>query len=596
MTAALPARHRPWRLAMAMAAVLLGAVPALWPAPAWAHAYLVTTAPANGAVLATSPDQVVLQFSEQVSIGLGEVRLLDAAGAEVATESPVQPPGDPTTIVVGIPGGLASGVHTVAWRALSADTHPVEGAFAFTVGAGGPAAPPPAAGAPRAGGGAVDLMYMLARWSAFAMLALLGGAALFTAWLWPSGARYRRVRRMLWGGWAALAGSTALCLLCYAASARGVGLDAALDAGLLRQTLQTRAGTALAVRLGLLVLLVPALVLLIRHARERRPRGRRLAVAGVLVADTALAATWSAATHGSVGPDAWLAVSMDVVHLVAMSVWFGGLAVLAGALLPARDLAALRTAVPAFSRVAVGCVGLLVLTGVYAGWRQVRSVPALGGTTYGHLLLAKLGLVVVLVALGAAARSWVRRHYAADRAELRTHGAKNGPDGEQVFRLRRQTVVETAVAIAVLGLSSMLVTTQPATVALAAAQTTAAGRPSPPASAPTPARAPFRAGSVSGSVVLEVQPARVGRAVLHLSVFDDAGNPREVPQVRVTLSLAEPAVGPMPVDMGTGRLGHYAAVTTLPLPGRWDVAVTVRTSEVDQTTVHLPVEVQPASG
>ncbi|WP_254550965.1 copper resistance CopC/CopD family protein [Catellatospora tritici] len=569
----------------------------MWPAPAWAHAYLVATVPANGAVLATSPEQVVLQFSEQVSVGLGEVRLLDASGAVIATQAPVQPPGDPTTIVVGIPGRLASGVHTVAWRALSADTHPVEGAFAFTVGAGGPAAASPAKGAaPQAGRGVTDLVYTLARWSAFAMLALVGGATLFTAWLWPAGVRYRRVRRMLWGGWAALAGSTLLCLLCYAASARGVGLDAALDAGLLWQILQTRAGTALAVRLILLVLLIPVLVALVRHARERKPRVRRLAVAGVLAVDTALAATWSIATHSSVGTDASLAVSMDVVHLVAMSVWIGGLAVLAGALLPARDVAALRTAVPVFSRVAVACVGLLVLTGVYAGWRQVRSVPALGGTTYGHLLLAKLGLVVLLVALGAAARSWVRRNYAADRADPGTHGARKGPDAEQVFRLRRQTVVETVVAIAVLGLSSMLVTTQPAAVALAAARTATAGRPSAPGAAPTPASAPFRAGSVSGSVVLELQPAQVGRAVLHLSVLDDAGDPRDVPQVRVTLSLAEPTVGPMPVDMGAGQLGHYAALATLPLPGRWDVAVTVRTSEVDQTTVHIPVEVQAASG
>ncbi|MEU8076241.1 copper resistance protein CopC [Catellatospora citrea] len=595
MAAALPAGARVLRLAMILAAALLGALPVLWPAPAWAHAELVATTPAGGAVLATPPDQVVLRFTEPVTAGLGEIRVLDRSGTAVTTEAPVQPPGDPATIAVGLPVALPSGVYTVAWQALSADTHPIEGAFAFTVGDGGPAATPPAVDA-GPGRAAVGVVYLFARWSGFAALALLCGAALFTAWLWPAGVRYRRVRRMLWGGWAALVGSTMLCLLCYAASARGVGLDAAMDADLLRRTLQTKAGTVLAVRLAVLALLAPALVLLIRHARTDARRGRRLAVAAVLAADTTLAATWSTATHSSVGTDAWLAISMDVVHLVAMTVWFGGLAVLAGALLPARDVTAMRTAVPAFSRIALGCVGLLVLTGLFAGWRQVQSVSALGGTTYGHLLLAKLSLVALLVVLGAAARSWVRRHYAADRA-LGAHDAKRGPDAEQVFRLRRQTVVETAVAIAVLGLSSVLVTTQPAAPAVAAVPAAATGGSSPPEAAPAaaPARVPFRAGSVSGSVLVEVEPARVGRAVLHLSVFDEAGGPREVPEVRVALTLAAPPVGPMRVDPGTGRFGHYAALVTLPLPGRWDVAVTVRTSAVDQTVVHIPVEVGAAS-
>ncbi|GAA1362923.1 copper resistance protein CopC [Catellatospora chokoriensis] len=594
MMATLPTRARAQRLAVALAVVLLGAGFVLWPVPAWAHAELVATTPAGGAVLAASPDQVLLQFSEPVTVGLGEIRLLDGSGTAVATESPGRQLDDPTTIVVGVPGPLASGVYTVAWQALSADTHPIEGAFAFTVGDGGPTAAPLVVGG-GSGRAAADVVYLVARWSGFAALALLCGAALFMAWLWPAGARYRRVRRMLWGGWVALVGSTMLSLLCYAASARGVGLDAAMDADLLRRTLQTKAGTVLAARLAVVGLLAPALAVLVRWARTGEPRGRRLAVAGVLIADTALAATWSTATHGSVGADAWLAVSMDVVHLVAMTVWFGGLAMLAGALLPARDVTALRTAVPAFSRIALGCVGLLVLTGLYAGWRQVRSVSALGGTTYGHLLLAKAGLVVLLVVFGAVARSWVRRHFSAERVDPAAHGAKRGPDAEQIFRFRRQTVAETAVAIAVLGLSSILVATEPAAPALAAGQAASTGRSSPSESAPPTGPVPFRAGTVSGSVLLEVQPARVGRAVLHLSVLDGAGRPLDVPEARVALALAEPPVGPMPVDLGSGRLGHYAALVTLPLPGRWDFAVTVRTSDVDQTVVHVPVQVGAAS-
>lgn len=62
-----------------------------------------------------------------------------------------------------------------------------------------------------------------------------------------------------------------------------------------------------------------------------------------------------------------VALPLDVVHLVAMGVWLGGLVALCGVLLRSNDVPAMRTAVPSFSRAALVCVALLVVTGGYQG-------------------------------------------------------------------------------------------------------------------------------------------------------------------------------------------------------------------------------------
>jgi len=79
--------------------------------PAWAHAELSATAPVAGSVLATSPDAVVLTFTEGVSVEVDGVRVLDAdavrhdAGDATARDN---------TVTVPLRGDLADGGYVVA--------------------------------------------------------------------------------------------------------------------------------------------------------------------------------------------------------------------------------------------------------------------------------------------------------------------------------------------------------------------------------------------------------------------------------------------------------------------------------------------------
>jgi len=114
-----------------------------------------------------------------------------------------------------------------------------------------------------------------------------------------------------------------------------------------------------------------------------------------------------------------LALTSDVVHLVSVSLWLGGLAMLALAVLPRRLPDELAAVVPRFSRIAFGAVIAILATGVFQGWREVRSKAALTDTTYGKLLIVKVVVFALLVALGGLSRRHVQARYRVPAAGRR---------------------------------------------------------------------------------------------------------------------------------------------------------------------------------
>jgi methionine-rich copper-binding protein CopC len=99
---------------------------------AWAHPKLVSASPAPGATVA-APHEVRITFSEAVFPKLSAVELADHTGAVVKTGAPGVDPRDKKQLVTPIAGALATGHYVVRWRAVSSDTHRVQGTFDFTV-------------------------------------------------------------------------------------------------------------------------------------------------------------------------------------------------------------------------------------------------------------------------------------------------------------------------------------------------------------------------------------------------------------------------------------------------------------------------------
>ncbi|WP_392671708.1 copper resistance CopC/CopD family protein [Streptomyces sp. LN785] len=625
-------------LITAVAGLLLGGA-----APASAHAALTGSDPQDGAVVASAPKEVTLTFSEQVAVGAGSIRVLDPGGKRADTGAAPRDLRSGSTAKYGVAlhSGLPDGTYTVAWQAVSADSHPVSGAFTFSIGA--PSKTTVALPTDQAGGGLVGTLYGIARYAAYAGFILLAGGAAFILACWQRGAGARPLQRLVVRGWLTLTAATLAMLLLRNPYTGSGKLADAFDLDGLKAVLETKPGAALVSRLLLLGASALFIAVLFgayakrEDEREKKDLTFGLAVGGTVVA-AGIAGTWALAEHASTGLQPGIAMPVDVLHLLAVAAWLGGLAALLVALYRTPDIGV--TAVRRFSRIAFGSVLVLTATGIYQSWRQVGSWSALTGTRYGQLLLVKVGLVAVLVGIAWISRRWTARLTAGTTAAVEgpagtaTEDDSTGPDGSpaedagpetdagpedparasQLARqkaavatatkkrirdadpdrsgLRRSVLAEVGVAVALLAVTTVLTSTEPGrTEEEAARASTAAAAPA----AEAPALSlPFDTGGRNGkgTVRMDIDPGRTGANGLHLWLESPDGQAMDVPEVKLAFTLKSKDIGPLPVVPDRLTEGHWiASGIQIPMAGDWNVAVTVRTSDIDQTTVDKNVKI-----
>lgn len=541
-----------------------------------AHAVLESTSPAQGAELAAAPAAVTLRFGEDVTVTERSLQVLDPSGGRVDDGHVAHPGGDGTAVQVGLRAGLPAASYVVVWRVVSADSHPVSGTYSF--GAGVPAGAAPA-GAGTTGSPLVGTLLGVARFTAYAGLVLTVGGAVFLAAVWPAGAAARRPRRLLAAGWLLLVASGVALFLLQGPYSAGLGLRDTLSSPVLSETLGTRYGKLVAVRLLVLALAVPVL----RRLGVDRDRGQALDLAGL---GATLLVTFSLLGHSGTGVQVPLAVAADTLHLAAASVWIGGLVILAAVLLretpdPAAA-AVLPAALPRWSRIAMASVVVLAVTGTYQSWREVGTLPALPGTPYGRLLLVKLGGFALLLALGDLGRRLVQRHAAPARRRLVAHAAADvaavqnaavpapdrtaAPPVAAIRTLRRSVAVEVGVAAAVLGLTAALVAAVPAREAYAPSYS-----------------ATVRLDGLSGpplSAVVEVDRTSVGAETLHLYTYDSTGRVQPFAAAQGLLDEQAEGLGPVRFSFADTGPGHGAATgVVVPARGTWRLSLIVRVGE-----------------
>jgi methionine-rich copper-binding protein CopC len=116
-------------LGVALASLLLVLVT---PVIGWAHASLVSADPAAKSVLHASPSRVRLVFSEALEPSLGRISLVGSDGVVVKLAA-AGDPRDVNALIAPVPQPLKAGAYRIVWRVVSADGHPVEGSYGFTV-------------------------------------------------------------------------------------------------------------------------------------------------------------------------------------------------------------------------------------------------------------------------------------------------------------------------------------------------------------------------------------------------------------------------------------------------------------------------------
>ncbi len=563
--------------------------------PAWAHASLLGTDPADGAVLPTAPDVITLTFDEPVRVEDGGVRLLDAAG----TELPSTARAVDEQVLVTPSAPLGQGTVIVSWRVTSADSHPIAGGFTFAVGGRSPttlAVPTPEQDAAvQVASAAVQGLAYLGVLGACGLIAfdvlVLRGAA-------DASAR-DRIRRA--GVALAVAGGAATVLLLPLTELRQryAPLSGLADA--------TAWGAQLAQDPGLTLALVGAgLVVAIEAAWAVERRTSSSAGAALAGCGLALGGFAVVGHTRAFGPAA-VTLTADLLHLTVAAFWLGGLLglglLLRGVRAPAGgsgrasgarpvvrarvDLAA--AALARFSTVAAGLVAVLAVTGGLLAWRVLGSWGAVVGTGYGRVLLVKVGVVVVV--LGVAA---VNRFRIVPRI-----GAV--PSDATAWHLLRGTVAaEAALLAVVVAVTGWLVGADPRpspTPPAAVAEEGSTGGAADPAGSPgsgdvtRPDGVERTVPLGTGSVTARLTPARTGTNALELTLADSAGRPLEpIADPEVTVTMPAYGLGPLSRPVTQIGPGAYQAVLDLPLPGRWVVSVAVRTSQFEKPVATVPVD------
>ncbi|HEV7712109.1 MAG TPA: copper resistance protein CopC [Asanoa sp.] len=521
-------------------------------APASAHAVLEGTSPAANSIVPTPPPQVVLTFSEGVRQVPDKIHVIAPDGARADTG---QPTFDGANVTIPLKSGGANGTYLVNFRVISADSHPIAGAFTYSVGA--PSAAPTDSNTPVVAESTfLKIGYPVVKYLGYAGLVLLIGPALVLALLWPHRLSRRDPSRLAWGGLGLITLSTLGELFLQAPYSTGGGY---FEGAALRDVLGSTFGTAHLVRIGVLA----AAAFLLRPLLAGRSGVADRAL--LVILGVVGLATWPLSGHPGASEVPSVSVVVDIAHLAAMAVWLGGLVMLGAFLLRKASPRELGAILPVWSSWATLAVTVLFLAGVVQALIEVATIKALFTTSYGQLIIAKVVLFGGVIGVAAFSRNLVRKRTAPDNPRP----------------IRRLVLSELGVTAVVLALSATLVQTTPARTA--EANTVAAEQSG------------YFSQMITTSNLLnlqvEVDPAKVGNNDIHLYAYTKDNQPQVVVEWKGTASLPSAGIENLDVPLLGLAPTHSTGAIQLPRAGQWQLKFVVRISDIDQATVTATVPV-----
>ena len=557
------------RFQIFVVAMLLLAGALIVPPPASAHPELVKSDPAADALLGAPPQEINLWYSERVDTGAGSpaVEIIDEQGNRSTADANVDP-NDPYH-VIATTGAIDTGTFTVVWTARSLDDgHTLSGSFAFRVG-GSDRAP----GAATTEGQRPQTWNVITRWLFFIGASLVTGLALLLALitLWPS-----RSERSSANSKNEKDSAEPVALDPHVFLKRGVivaiiGAVVAVVATLSEPFWQTKypppgASTptlsdafngqpnSWLMRLGTMI--AALILVIVAFALRKKLIGIRLAmVAGLLslVSVVGLSLT----SHASARQD-WrvAAIIVDAIHQISISLWFGGLVMLA---LCWKIVT--RPLIRRFSTVALPLMVIGVAAGIGNAAFALPALNSLWNSDYGKVILYKVVILVPVLALATFHRKTLKK--LANRAN----------DALKAIRIPLRIEVVLAIAI-VLG-GSVLALLAPPSIAITPQLTSL-----DLARYTTP-----RTGEDRLKAILSIAPAKPGENTfsVRITTTDDTPLPESDFQL-VRLSFESLTTGAAQNNLDTSPDGNGNWVlkgTQLSIADWWRITVTIRRAGVE---------------
>lgn len=494
-----------------------------------AHAGLKSSQPAASSVLEQSPKEVVLKFGEAVEISFGTIRLFDANSKLISLPTPVHESVggkvDAKTVRVDLPD-LKPGSYLVVWRVVSADSHPVQGAFGFQIGLQG--ANLTALGAEvlstSSASNFVKILMGFARWLSFLGVMVLIGAMLLATQI----TGVSRIGKIIYGSWTIAVFGSLLVLLMQAPYALGnsMGINEVFSS--VDQVLTTRLGTWLMVR-GVVLFLI--LIIIYKRALHQKPIWRMAATISCVV----VLASFSISGHPGMRQFSALSIGTDIVHFACVAAWIGGLVALV--LLGRKWQSNSPRVIAWFSIVATIAMPIMVATGVAQAWRMMDGFKNIFSTSYGTVLSVKVVLVVLAIAAGTKARQLFKD--------------KEVESGDLTkIKFSKTIIVESVIGLVVLAATAVLVSVPPLSVNAAA---------------------PFTATLAQSNVIADITftPATVGLVEMHIVFSPPGGTLEPIKSMTARISLATGEIPPIPIDVKPIGVNHFLANLQVPRSGDW---------------------------
>jgi copper transport protein len=532
------------------------------PATAWAHAALLRTVPSASRTVNTSPPQVSLTYSEPVEPRFAIVSVTDAAGRQVTSGAPQRAPGAPQTLVTPL-RRVREGWYLVFWRVISADGHPVRGAFTFAVGPN--PGPPPQFQVPSLSETATKPQLLIARWVVY--LSALTALGLLVLRFLIARPVIRRVSgTSLHSLSVALGVALAVALIAipvYVVLATAqFTLRSAFDLGAVlpvaRDSSFGRDFLDLELVLLLFAVAAGAAVFADRPERPQRSVAELLSVGSALAAGAAALVLPGLAGHAGQKSPRGLALPLDAVHLAAAAIWIGGLIGIVVFWMTVRRegrVAALSVVVPRFSAVAFVSVIVLVGSGIGQALLELPTLGSLWQTSYGKALVVKIALLAAALALAAV-------NLARTKPRLQAAGVRPSVGPGAAVLLRRLVQGEIVFVAGALFAAAVLTSLPPPASALARVKNVAA-RVGPGPVSEELSKGPYR-------VHVSVAPNKAAVANAFTVRLTRNGKPVPGAQVVTKFDMLDMEMGEQSYELRQLRPGTFSkTVPALVMVGHW---------------------------
>ena len=559
-----------------------------------AHASVVGSDPADNAILYEAPQQIHIWFTEPVAVDFSTFRMLDINGLPVELTGIKRDENDHKSITLQLPD-LNEGVYSIHWNVLSeADGHDTKGVIAFGIGSGADLSAAQIGDTETA----VSWGEVALRWLNYTLLALITGSiAIYYLVLNKSkddpeigsAIQDAQARVLVWAERAAVgAFLLGFLLLFYQANTLLQSLpDSATFWGTSWKLITLSRWGYLWIARQLLLPIIFLFLLLIPDNKSSS-LGK---LAGLMAAifTVGLLVVQSLNSHAAaVANQTELAVVMDALHLLGIGLWFGGLLTLILGLFPLlrhnrkQFVVLVRAGWGAYGTVALFSVMLIILTGIYSTGRHVATFDALISTFYGQVLMGKVGLMLVMGAVGLLNSMLLHPKAAAPLARLL--GRPPGWTPLSLTRLPQLVLVEIGVGVLVL-----------MSVGLITSSATAQGPEFMPVD--RDALLDTMTQSVDDMLIsFSAKPNAPGQNVFLIRATSTRRPaPAEVMRVIARLTYRDDDIGTTTVDAQeiSGEDYHIGG-SYFSLPGSWQVEVAVRRRGVEDTVANFVWIVPPA--